>query len=144
MSFACGSCEPIPGSNPQGLQYFFHPKHHGAVREASRWCIDYKVEFDLCIKSRKNNKYMLDTDDKYSWNVLRDNDRLQQIGEQQGIAEYIARFDYDSSMKQLHGYPIDHTKNPREKPPNMVLKKLRVQNQISKKEMMKICKGLSL
>lgn len=124
-----------------GINYFFHPKHRSRRnRNASKWCISLEKEFSLAKESREH-QFMIVGDNRFSWNVQRENGRLQQIGEREGKIEFIGRFELNTQGNQLHGYPIDHTEDPKQRPNNEVVKLMGLANKLSKREMAKISSG---
>ena len=51
---------------------------------------------------------------------------------------------FDLNSNTMHGYPIDHRIDPRQKPDNTALKILKENNKITKTEMIKISRGKAL
>ena len=117
--------------------YHFTPKHHGLIKKASQWVIGYEEEYNLAeeiyIKIYKKQPK------RYYWNVKRTNDELKVLGMQNSNKEYIGRFDLRNNI--MHGYPIDHTVDSRQKPDNKALEILMKNHKITKKELKKISRG---
>ena len=110
------------------------------MKDASQWIIGYKEEYDLAeeiyIQIYKCKSM------RYYWNVKRTSSGLEKLGKQDSEYEYIGRFDLNSNT--MHGYPIDHRIDPRQKPDNTALKILKENNKITKTEMIKISRGKAL
>lgn len=137
MSFRCGSEEPINSS----INYKFIAKHHIPTPKASLWIITCQEEFALAKESYMDD-YKSPTNDHYFWNVKRTSIGLEVLGKQNSQNEYIGRFELKNN--NMHGYPIDYRIDPKQKPDNIALDKLKNKNKITKAEMMKISRGKAL
>ena len=137
MAFKLNGEEPIFDV----YMYKFIQKHRSpGPRDASKWKVDFRTEFDLAEESRNSN-FMEEGCDKYSWNVKRSSDKLEVIGRQNSNDEIIARFDLDKNSRVMHGYPIDYVTKSANKPGNEVLKQMRLKEKISKRELRIIMQG---
>lgn len=124
--------------------YLFHHKHRIIGNaNASVWCIDYQVEYNLADTSITNN-YLETRNTLTAFNVLKVQNTLQIIGHNaRNNPCYIAKF-VKSNPNQWHGYPGDYIANNQDKPSQVTLTKFLQANIISKKEMRHISRGQKL
>lgn len=131
-----------------GYDLVYKQDHHGKKPSCNKsvWKVSEDEEEQLAndILANKLQRQVSDYKE-YGYDVKRNNNKLKILGADV-VNDHLklSRFEYESSSKTCHGYPINHQARNSDKPPETILNQLENKGLLTKQDLKNISKGRPL